>query len=384
MENLPLSGIRVLDISELVSGPYCTRLLDLFGAEVIKIERPDRPDPSRRYTHFPDGIPDSCKTGLFSYLNTNKKSITLNWQTRKGSCLLEQLIAQSDILVENSEPGRLNLASLHTMNDSLIVTSISYFGQNGPYSQHDGADAVAQALGGLMKLTGLPNSEPLKIAGPQAEYQAGLNAAIATMGSLLLRDETGSGDHIDVSVMECLASILEGVLLRYEYDGTVRERNGTRHPIVYPSTVLPCKDGYVHVDAGADWDTFCRFTDIPELLEFDTTQLHTHANEIDELLKPWLAELSKDEVFHRAQEWRLPFAKVMTIEELFHDPHLQARDFFLETEDHISMGMPFKMSSLEQTPDVAPQPGDHNEEVYCGLLGYDPGELFRFRGMGII
>ncbi|PIU54927.1 MAG: hypothetical protein COS88_06115, partial [Chloroflexi bacterium CG07_land_8_20_14_0_80_51_10] len=263
MEDHPLSDLRILDLSQYVSGPYCTKLLADFGAEVIKIESPNGGDISRRCGPFPGDIPDPEQSGLFLHLNTNKKSITLDLRTEAGDKLFKQLISKTDVLVENSGPSAMDYESLQDLNPSLILTSISYFGQDGPYCDWRGADIVAQALGGIMKLTGLPDREPLKIAGPQAEYQAGLNAAVATMTALYLRDETGRGQHIDISVIEVLASILEGALLSYTYDGTLRERDGARHPTIHPSTILPCKDGYIHVDASTDWETFARFVGIP-------------------------------------------------------------------------------------------------------------------------
>ncbi|MDY6912592.1 MAG: CoA transferase, partial [Chloroflexota bacterium] len=231
-----------------------------------------------------------------------------------------------------------------------------------------GSDLIAQALGGIMKFTGLPDREPLKIAGPQAEYQAGLNAAVATMTALYARDETGLGQHIDISVMEVLASILEGALLSYAYDGTLRERDGARHPTVYPSTILPCKDGFVHVDAGADWETFARFVGLPELLDCKPEELRLRADEIDALLVPWLSDRTREEVFHSAQEWRLPFAMVMGVDELSDDPQFEAREFFVEIEHPAAgrqkyPGAPFKMGEGSWKAGRAPLLGEHNQEL---------------------
>lgn len=389
MENLPLSGLKVLDLSEFVSGPYCTKLLADLGAEVIKVENPDGGDVARRWGPFPGDIPHTEKSRLFLYLNTGKKSITLDWHTETGFKILHRLIPWADILVENLGPGALDYESARAVNPSLIMASISHFGKDGPYRDWKGSDIVAQALGGIMKLTGLPNREPLKIAGPQAEYQAGLNAAVAIMTSLYLRDETGQGQHVDISVMECLASILEGALTSYAYDGTLRERDGARHPTAYPSTILPCKDDHIHVDASGDWDTFARFMEIPELFRFKPEALREKADEIDALLIPRLAEKSRAEWFHEAQAWRLPFAMVMGIDELPSDPQLQARDFFTEINHPATgplayPGSPFKMSGAQRKAGRAPLLGEHNEEVYCGPLGYTAEELARMRGMGII
>lgn len=387
MEDHPLSDLRILDLSQYVSGPYCTKLLADFGAEVIKIESPNGGDISRRCGPFPGDVPDPEQSGLFLHLNTNKKSITLDLRTEAGDKLFKQLLSKTDVLVENSGPGAMDYESLQDLNPSLILTSISYFGQDGPYCDWRGADIVAQALGGIMKLTGLPDREPLKIAGPQAEYQAGLNAAVATMTALYLRDETGRGQHIDISVIEVLASILEGALLSYTYDGTLRERDGARHPTIYPSTILPCKDGYIHVDASTDWETFARFVGIPELLEYKPDEIRQRADEIDALLIPWLAERNMEEIFHRAQEWRLPFAMVMGVDQLPDDPQFRAREFFVEVDHPVAgrltyPGTPFKMSESPWKAGRAPLLGEHNQEIYCNLLGYTKQDLVQLREIG--
>ena len=389
MEDYPLSGLRVLDLSQYVSGPYCAKLLADFGAEVIKIEPPATGDISRQYGPFPGDIPNIESSGLFLYLNTNKKSITLNLQSESGIEILKQLSAQADVLVGNSGPGGLDCESLLELNPSLILTSISYFGQNGPYRDYKGSDIVAQALGGVMKLTGLPDREPLKIAGPQAEYQAGLNAAVATMAAIYFRDETGMGQHIDVSVMEVLASILEGALLSYAYDGTSRQRAGARHPTVYPSTILPCKDGYMHVDAGTDWGTFARFVGIPELLDYEPAELRRKAEEIDALLIPWLAERTMEEIFQGSQEWRLPFAMVLRASDLPGDPQFQARGFFLNIDHPVAgtltySGAPFKMDGSPPKTGRAPLLGEHNEQVYGDILGYSLRQIESLKANGII
>jgi len=388
MQDLPLSDLTVLDLSQYVSGPYCTKLLASFGAEVIKVEHPNGGDVSRRYGAFPDDTPDIEQSALFLYLNTNKKSITLDYETQTGARILAQLVRQVDILVENSGPGMFDYDSLAADNPSLIVTSISYFGQDGPYCDFKGADIIAQALSGIMNLTGLPDHEPLKIAGPQAEYQAGINAALAIMTAIYFRDGTGHGQHIDISVMECLASILEGALLNFSYDGTLRQRDGARHPTMYPSTILPCKDGYIHADASTDWEIFAGFMEMPKLLQYNPEELREKAGEIDPLISSWLAKRDMEDVFHRAQEWRLPFAKVMGVDELPNDPQFVARDFFTRIDHPIAgqqtyPGAPFKTTECETRKGRSPLLGEHNAEIYCDLLGYTNQDLTKLRGMGI-
>ncbi len=389
MRNLPLSDLNVLELSECVSGPYCGRLLAQAGANVIKIEKPDTGDIARSLGPFPDDKPHPETSGLFLYLNTNKKSITLNRGTRSGNRILHQLLQETDILIEDMSPDSFDRQRFQTSNSSLILISISYFGQDGPYQEYNGSDIVAQAMGGIMKLTGLPDREPLKIAGRQAEYQAGINAAVATLAALLSRDLTGIGEHIDISIMECMASILEGALLSYAYDGTRRDRPGPRHPTVYPSTILPCKDGYLHIDAGADWDTFIRFTEIKELAEIQPEETRGRADEIDALLTPWLADRHKDDLFHNAQVWRLPFAEVKGIDEVLFDEQLLERNFFTESDHPVAGELtypssPFKTNDCQTETKRAPLLGEHNMEIFGERLGYTHPEIVRLRGMGVI
>lgn len=389
MQDLPLSDLTVLDLSQYVSGPYCTKLLASFGAEVIKVEHPDSGDVSRRYGPFHHDTPDIEQSALFLYLNTNKKGITLDYATQTGARILAQLVRQSDIVVENSGPGIFEDDSLKADNPSLIVNSISYFGQDGPYRDYKGADIIAQALGGIMKLTGLPDRETLKIAGPQAEYQAGINAAMAIMTAIYFRDMTGHGQYIDISIMECLASILEGALLNFSYDGTLKQRDGARHPTMYPSTILPCKDGYIHIDASTDWEIFANFMEMPKLLQYNPEELREKADEIDPLISSWLAERDMEDVFHSAQEWRLPFAKVMGVDELPNDPQFMERKFFTRIDHPIAgqqtyPGAPFKTTEYETRKGRAPLLGEHNKEIYCDLIGYTNQDLTKLRGMGII
>ena len=389
VEEHPLSGLRVLDLTQYVSGPYCTKLLADFGAEVIKIEDINGGDSARRCGPFPDDIPHPEKSGLFLHLNTNKKSITLNRKTLTGDKIFNQLVHRTDVLVENGGPKALDYEVLRDLNPSLIMTSISYFGQDGPHCEFAGADIVMQAFGGIMKRTGLPDREPIKIAGPQAEYQAGLNAAVATLTALYVRDEMGIGQHIDISVMEVIASMQEGALLGCAYGGVPAERDGARHPTAYPSTILPCKDGYVHVDASMDWYTFARFVGVPALLDYEPEELRHHADEIDALLVSWLAEYTREEVFRQAQEWRLPFAMVLGVEGLSDDPQLRCRDFFVDIDHPVAgnmryPGAPFRMRGTLWKARRAPLLGENNMDVYTNLLGYSAHEMVKLREAGII
>ncbi len=364
-----LSGVKVLDLSQLISGPYCARLLADFGAEVIKVENPGGGDVSRRAGPFPNGIPDLEKSGLFLYLNFNKKSITLNLESKEGIKLLKQLVEDTDILIENFDPGAMSKLGLgyeilEKINPSLIMTSISYFGQSGPYKNFKSSEIVAEALGGLMSMTGLPDREPLKAWGSLAEYLTGISAAVATMIALHSREETGLGQHVDVSVVESLASILEGATLSYSYNKAERKRTGSRHPLVFPSNIFSCKDGYLHVHAPANLDALSRFLGIPELAEIEDIE------KIESLISSRLKDCEAHQVFHSAQEWRFPFALVLGIDELLDDPQYKDRDFFVEIDHPVAgtltyPGEPFKMERSQwQVRSPAPLLGEHNEEIF--------------------
>ena len=396
MPHRALSGLVVLDLSENISGPYSTKLLADYGAEVIKIEKPPLGDSSRRAGPFPNDQPDLEKSGLFLLLNTSKKSITLNLESEKGPQIFKRLVERADILVENFRPGvmaslGLDYEALAEINPALIMTSISYFGQWGPYRDWDGSDIIAQAMGGLMGLTGEADREPLKLPLSQAEFQAGLNAAVATLSALYFRDETGAGQHIDVSLQEAVASILEGALTMYRYSGFVRGRMGSRHHLQCPSRVMEAKDRFIHVQAGANWDHFSTFLKAPQLMEprFASILRYHYADEVEALIQPWLEKHDAQEIFATGQEWRIPFAMVLGIDELMGDPQYEARGFFQEI-DHplagrlIYPGAPFRMSETPPEARRAPLLGEHNEEVYIGALGLSKDNLTDLKEHGII
>ena len=397
MSQQALSGLFVLDLSENISGPFCTKLLADYGAEVIKIEKPGEGDPARKIGPFPGDEPHRDKSGTFLFLNANKKGITLNLGDKGGIAIFQKLVEKADIVVENFRPGvmaglGLDYQALAKMNPSLIMTSISYFGQGGPYRDYQGSDIIAQAMGGLMQLTGDPEREPLKLPGSQAEFQAGLNAAVATLCALYFRDQTGEGQHIDVSVQEVVASILESAVATYSYSGFIRGRLGSRHPLQCPSRVMRCQDGWIHVQAGANWDHFAAFLQEPQLMEPRLASIfrYHYADEVEGLIQPWLMKHGAEEIFASGQEWRIPFAMVLGLEELGEDPQYQARGFFPEINHPVAdrfayPGAPFRMSQTPwQIARPAPLLGEHNEEIYVGRLGLSNEDVARLGKNGVI
>jgi crotonobetainyl-CoA:carnitine CoA-transferase CaiB-like acyl-CoA transferase len=386
----------VLDLSRNISGPYCTKLLCDYGAEVIKTELPQTGDPARQAGPFPSDEHDIEKSGLFLFLNTGKKSVTLDLDSEAGRQVINKLVGKSDVLVENFHPSvmanmGLDYETLSGINPSLIMASISCFGQWGPYRDWRGSDIVAQATGGLMWLTGEPDREPLRLPLSQAEYQAGLNAAVAVMCALYFRDETGEGQHIDVSMQEAVASILEGAISAYNYSGYVMERVGSRHQQKCPSRIMKTGDRYVHIQSGASWDHFATLVESPQLMEPRLASIlrYRYADEVEEAIKPWVEKHTAQEVFEAAQEWRIPAAIVLETDELPDDPQYSTRGYFREI-DHPAAGRfkypgpPFRMSRTP--PDVrrAPLLGEHNEEVYVDMLGLSRSEFEELKESGVI
>jgi len=395
-----LEGVKVLDLSDYISGPYCTKMLAAFGAEVIKVEKPGEGDSARRMGPFFEDRPHPEGSALFLYLNTSKKSITLDFERPTGLKLLKELIKSTDVLVENFEPRvmpglGLDYGTLERINPGLVMTSISSFGQSGPYRDYKATSIVNYALSGHLYINGEPDREPLQGPGPQPEYQGGLHGFLGTMMALYCREDTGLGQWVDISNLECMAGFHQFTITRYTYGGEIKERTGNRYESDHPITIYPCKDGYIAVSASSrpQQELLYSLIGMPELIEdprFQTVQDRiANADAFDNLILPWLKERTKDELFHTCSEWRVPCAPVSGPEELLNDPHYQARGFWIEV-DHPETGKltypgaPFKMSETPWQVGRAPLLGEHNEEIYCRRLDYSKQDLVVLRETGVI
>ena len=400
MAKQALAGIRVLDLSEYISGPYCTKMLAAFGAEVIKIEKPGEGDSSRRMGPFPGDRPHPEKSGLFLYLNTGKKGITLNLRTKSGVKIFKELLKDADALVENFSPGvmrelGLDYETLRAINPRLVMTSITHFGQSGPYRGYKAAPIVDYALGGHLYITGEADREPLCGPGSLPEYLGGLYGFFGLMAALYSREETGLGQWVDVSIMECMAGSHQFTLTRYTYAGDVKRRTGNRYESDYPITIYPCRDGYVALSTSTQTqhELLHALIGRPELTDdprFRTPEDRIqNADAFDEIVLPWLKERTKEELFHTCSEWRVPCAPVAGPQELLYDPHFKDRGFWNEMEHPEAgkltyPGAPFKMSETPWQMGRAPLLGEHNEEIYRERLGYSRGDLVRLRQAGVI
>jgi crotonobetainyl-CoA:carnitine CoA-transferase CaiB-like acyl-CoA transferase len=346
----PLTGIRVLDLTYGIGGPFCTKLLADYGADVLKIE-PPAGDPAR-VAPFSDPSP------LFLYLNTNKRSRVMDLDRAEERGRLLHLVDDVDVVVENFPPGQmaalgLGWEVLRARRPSLVLTSITPFGQDGPYAGYRATNLTVQALSGQMWLTGEPDREPLKQGGYQAEYQAGLNAFAATAIALFGARRCGRGAHLDIGAMPCMASVLEAAMPAWAYLG--RSTGGRRGNVgSYAIGVYPCADGHLGIHAmPRNWAPLAETMGMPELAtdeRYATSRARLeHNDELVAMLYTWTAEQRKKDAYARAGGLRGPIAYVHTIQDLLDSPHLQARGYFHEV-DHPRAGRltypgpPFRMS----------------------------------------
>jgi crotonobetainyl-CoA:carnitine CoA-transferase CaiB-like acyl-CoA transferase len=399
---LPLEGLRIIDLAD-EKGVFCSKLFADLGADVIKVERPEG-DASRNISPFMNDDPHFEKSLYFAYNNTNKRSITLNLDTINGRNIFKKLILNADVLVETYQPGYmtslgLGYADLNKLNPGLIVTSITGFGQTGPYKNYKSPDIVSYAMGGLMYLTGDPDMPPLLAGGLQTYYLASLFAADATQIALYARDSLGQGQHIDISMQECIASIIE-ILYFYQGDGYIHKRIGGRHHSACPSDNYPCKDGYWAICLGPHSTIWVRFitwlindgADVGELGGIEYEDGYQRQAVVDTMVDPvinkWAINHTKAEIFEKGQEYSVPVAPMSTVEEVIKDPNLIFRNFFNEISHPVIgkasyPGIPWPVPENIRRAMPAPLLGQHNQEVY-GSLGYTEDELISFKETGVI
>lgn len=393
MPDQALSGVRVLDLTQGITGPYCTKYLACFGAEVIKVE-PPAGDPTRRAGPFPDDRPDPEASGTFLYLNTGKQSITLDIETDSGRLLLRRLAEQADVVVEDMPPGvlaghGLSYADLAALGADKIMVSITPFGQDGPWSGWKADELTVWAASGLMWLTGEPDRYPLKPGGQQSLHNAGLNAFTGALMAVYARDLSGLGQHVDISVYESVTFMMEPPrTIEASVRGESRQRVGNT------GTLMPALNGHVNVIRGPNetMKTLAEMTGAPELADerFAGVQALTlNGDEIEALMLPWLLDHTKEEFYHTGQARGQLFGYCANPKELLESPHLRERGFFVMVDHPIAgrltyPGAPYKMSETPWQVSRAPLLGEHNEAVYCGRLGLTKADLVDLRRAGVI
>ena len=382
LPSAPLEGIRVVEWGEMVSAPFCARLLAELGADVIKVEPPDG-DPARRRGPYPDGFPHPERSGLFLFANQGKRGVTLDTDAGEGIDALHRLLETADVFVENRPYATLDTAgitadALARRHPHLITVSLSPYGRTGDYKRYAGYDLQVNALSGMSFGTGHVHREPLTTPAQQAAYLAGVGGAYAAIVALLARDAGAGGQYIDLADSGVIATLLTGYHLpTFIYRGIAGSRSGNRMRLgLFPNCVLPCRDGYVCIDApqleqyqrflnllgNPDWMDNPRYRDRRAMSD-------QYPEEAESLIAPWFMEHDKDEILQLCLENRIPCAPVLTIDEVLASPHLQARNWFRKVDHpqagrHRYPGPPVRLhgSPLKITR-PAPLLGQHTAEI---------------------
>ncbi len=395
----PLVHLRILDLTSGVAGPWCTKLLADYGADVIKIERPGTGDESRGHGRFPAGVPHREKSALFLWLNTSKRGITLDVATATGRWLALRLAASCDAVVHDYRPAelarlRLEYGDFAAVNAKVVVTSVTAFGQSGPYADWRATNLISYAAGGQHYLTGDADREPLQNGGYQAEYQAGTQAFGATLAALWHAAGTGEGQAVEVAAMEAQASILEIYLPDYAYrksEALIARRGNFSSAVV---GLYPAADGHIGIHAmPKNWPQLLEAIDAQWMADderfVDNRARLRHDDELSAEFYAWAAGVTKGEAYERAGRARAPIAPVNTIADLLASPHLRERGFFHEVEHPAAGALPYpgppaRMSATPPSPRRAPLLGEHNREVYGELLGLAPRDLAKLSAAGVV
>jgi crotonobetainyl-CoA:carnitine CoA-transferase CaiB-like acyl-CoA transferase len=397
-----LAGLRVLELGNLVAVPYASKLMADLGAEVIKIEPPGLGDETRRRGPYPGGKADPEQSGLFLYLNSNKRGVTLDTSQARGRELLRALLRDADVLLHDLprrdiEAHGVAFDELAALNPRLVVTSITPFGLSGPHADYAATDLVAWSAGGVTALNGggpgTDEMPPLKAFGSQAGFQGGVNAALATLGAIFERLSSGAGQQVEVSIQECVASILELTFEYWPYMGLVATRLG--HKPIQPLDFIECADGWIFLCCVEEhqWHKWVELMDNPEwaTLELFENRLMRGQNwdALKIFLSEWCADKKVDELYHRAQARRIPIAPVSTMGDLLTSKHLASRGFFATLAspagDIVAPGAPYRFSRTPwKLKRPAPLLGEHNQEIFGGQLGRTPAELDALRDEKVI
>lgn len=395
----PLQGIRVIDVSSFLAGPFCSTQLAEFGAEVIKIEQPNVGDALRKF-----GTPTTCGDSLpWLSEGRNKKCATLDLRKPEGAEMLKRLIAKADVLVENFQPGTLEKWGLgwdqvRERNDKLIMVRISGFGQTGPYSPRPGFGRIGNAFGGLSYLAGYPDRPPVTPGSATIpDYMAGIYGAMGTLLALRARDVTGRGQVIDIGLYEPIFRILDELAAAYHYKGFVRERMGPGTVNVVPHSHYPTKDDRWIAIACTNDKIFARLAEAmgrKDLTHEDSwgriANRERDRAEVDELVAEWTRKFDRAELVKLCDEYQVPCGPIYSIEEIFEDPHYRSRENIKIMNDPRAgeIAVPNVCPRLSDTPGsvtwLGPALGAHTDEIYKGMLGLTDIDLGRLRDKGVI
>ena len=392
-----LTGISVVECGEGVSAAYAAKLLGDLGADVIKVE-PPAGDLTRRRGPFPKDTPHPDKSGLFMYLNANKRGVTLDLTQSEGQELLARMLDKADILVHNVPPTKraaqgLDSSALCAKYPSLIVTAISIFGDSGPYANYNGYELTSVNAGGWSFLSPgaspFADKPPLKAFGQQGDFQGGVHAAMVTLGAYLTRLKSGKGQSIEVSEQETVAGILEMNFMHWTYAGRETSRLGNR--LLGPWFILDCADGKIFVLCVEEhqWKALVELMGNPEWAQMDIfadrLQRGTNQDALKALMSEWVSTWKVQDLFREGQKRRIPFAAVNRMSDLYNDPHLREREFFIKQNQPDAgtfevPGTPFQSPTAPRgLRRPAPHLGEHSEEVFCNQLGVSRDQLAKLK-----
>ena len=390
----PLNGIKILDLTRVLSGPYCTMMLADMGARVIKIEQPGKGDDTRAWgPPFVEG-----ESAYFLSINRNKESVTLDFKQQAGRRILDRLLADADVVVENFRPGTLtklglDYASLAPTHPRLIYCSISGFGHTGPRHREAGYDAVMQGEGGLMSITGTADGPPVRLGVAIADIVSGMFAAQGITAALLVRERTGRGQEIDIAMLDSVVALLSYQAGIYFSSNKAPKRQGNRHPTIVPYETFPAADGEFVLAVGNDdqWRRFCDVAGLQRDERFATNRQRVeHYDQLKPLLDTTLRAQPRAHWIEKLTAAGVPCGSVRDLHEVFSDPQVVARHMVAELE-HASAGMlkligtPLKFSDTQSAIRTAPPLlGQQTDAVLSGDLGLSADEIAALRAQRVI
>lgn len=393
----PLENVKILDLSRVLAGPFCTMLLADLGAEVVKVEIPGTGDDSRAFGPFKNN-----KSMYFLSINRGKKSISINMKTEKGRKMILDLVKEFDVIVENFKPGTMEKLGLgydviKEVNPKIIYAASSGFGHTGPDSKKPAYDILVQAMGGVMSITGWPNTPPTRVGMSIGDITVAFYTAMGILAGLYQRTITGLGQKVDVAMLDCQMSILENAMLRYQADGVAPQPIGNRHPTITPFQAYKAKDDYFVIGVGNDslFVKFCNAIERNDLLEderFKTNGARTkNLKEINEILDSVFLTKNVSEWIEILDKAQVPASPINTMDKVVKHPQLIHRNMIVDVEDktigHVKIaGNPIKMTNLpdENFRKAAPEIGEHNEEILSKILKYSKEEISKLKEEGII
>ena len=392
----PLEGLKVIDLTRVLAGPFSTMLLADMGADVIKIENPNGGDDSRAFGPFKNGL-----SAYYISLNRSKRGVTLNLKEERGKELLKKLVKKADILVENYKPGTmkklgLDYDMLKTINPRLIYAASSGFGQTGPYSSRAAYDLILQGMSGFMSITGFDTEHPVKAGSSIADIFAGVFTTIGILSALEHRHKTGQGQMVDIAMMDCMIATLENAIATFDCTKKAPHPIGNVHRSIAPFATFPTSDGFVNVCAGNEelWRKFCETIGMKgfaadERFAGNKARIENFG-ELSKIIAEHTTKRKTAEWIEALDEVKVPCGPIMDIEQVVNDPQVKARNMIVEMEHpeagkFIVPGVPIRFSETQASiKSFAPSLGEHNFEVYGQELGLSREEIEKLQTDGII